>query len=216
MVTEFKSGDESYFEWMQQHSQGFVVNTGRSRQSHTTFLHRSNCPHISSGPSMLPGAYTERAYIKVCSSDVTKLLSWILANRPKARGFSNLCKTCQPSPALSDITYPDQVEDEIEYWEGATHKVIVNAYERDAAARKKCIQRWGYRCSVCNISFEERYGELGREFIHVHHLRPLSDIKDQYRVDPINDLRPVCPNCHAMLHRHKPTLSIEDLQALIK
>lgn len=216
MAKRFDNGDEPYFQWMQRNPQGYVVNTGRSKQSRITFLHRANCSHITSGPSMFPGAYTERAYIKVCAGDATELLTWIATNRPKAQGFSHLCKSCQPSPPVYDITYPDQVEDKIVYLEGATYKIVVNAYERDAAARKKCIQRWGYRCSACGMSFEEKYGKLGRDFIHVHHLRPLSEIKEQYRVDPINDLRPVCPNCHAMLHRHKPALSIEELKVRIK
>jgi len=43
----------------------------------------------------------------------------------------------------------------------------------------------------------------------------LEDIKDEYEVDPINDLRPVCPNCHAMLHRKKPPLTIEELETII-
>jgi 5-methylcytosine-specific restriction protein A len=56
---------------------------------------------------------------------------------------------------------------------------------------------------------------LGEGFIHVHHLKPLAQIGEQYELDPINDLRPVCPNCHAMLHRASPALSIDALRALI-
>ncbi|MDJ0530571.1 MAG: HNH endonuclease, partial [Microcystis sp. M53600_WE12] len=70
-------------------------------------------------------------------------------------------------------------------------------------------------CFVCGFDFSKVYGELGDGFIHVHHLRPLSEIKQQYRVDPINDLRPVCPNCHAMIHRRTPPLSIKELQEVL-
>src|SRR5215510_687494 len=72
--------------------------------------------------------------------------------------------------------------------------------ERDPIARQRCIELYGYRCSVCKFTLEEVYGEIGREFIHVHHLRPLSGIAEEYEIDPVEDLRPVCPNCHAMLH----------------
>ena len=50
----------------------------------------------------------------------------------------------------------------------------------------------------------------------MHHLKQLSDIGDEYELDPIKDLRPVCPNCHAMIHRQKSALSIEDIKLLIK
>ncbi len=76
-----------------------------------------------------------------------------------------------------------------------------------------CIKHYGAVCIVCDFSFEQVYGDLGAGFIHVHHLTPLSDIGREYQVNPIKDLRPVCPNCHAMLHREKETLSIEVLRA---
>jgi 5-methylcytosine-specific restriction protein A len=57
---------------------------------------------------------------------------------------------------------------------------------------------------------------LGEGFIHVHHLNPIATIAEEYELDPENDLRPVCPNCHAMLHRKKETLSIEELRTLLR
>lgn len=97
--------------------------------------------------------------------------------------------------------------------EGALSQIQVNRYERDPRARKACLERWGYRCAVCEISFEEIYGPLGREYIHVHHLKELSRLPADYRVNPVTDLRPVCPNCHAMIHRGTgPALAIEELK----
>ncbi|SFH37209.1 5-methylcytosine-specific restriction enzyme A [Desulfotomaculum arcticum] len=95
--------------------------------------------------------------------------------------------------------------------EGARHEHIVNIYERNPEARKRCINIYGYRCVVCNFDFEKTYGELGKDFIHVHHLKPLAEIKENYYVDPEKDLRPICPNCHAMIHRKTPALKIEEL-----
>lgn len=85
--------------------------------------------------------------------------------------------------------------------EGAVHAVLVNKYERSSVARQKCIQYYGCKCLVCGFEFEKVYGELGKNFIHVHHLIPLNEIGEEYIVDYKNDLIPVCPNCHAMLHR---------------
>lgn len=97
------------------------------------------------------------------------------------------------------------------YTEGAKIEITTTAYERDAAARAACIAHYGVTCSVCCINFEKAYGELGKRFIHVHHLRPLSTIREEYKLDPVQDLRPVCPNCHAMLHKTNPPLIIKDL-----
>jgi 5-methylcytosine-specific restriction protein A len=101
--------------------------------------------------------------------------------------------------------------------EGALSRVEVNRYERDPRARRKCLEHWGYSCAVCDFSFEERYGTLGRSFIHVHHLRELSQVPSGYKVDPVNDLRPVCPNCHAMIHRGPgPALAVEELRRQLR
>ena len=58
--------------------------------------------------------------------------------------------------------------------------------------------------------------DLGRGFIHVHHLKPLSEIQEEYEIDPIADLRPICPNCHAMIHCNTEMMSIKDLKKLIQ
>ena len=100
--------------------------------------------------------------------------------------------------------------------EGTANRVIVTIYERDPRARQQCIQHFGCRCAVCGFDFEKAFGELGRGFIHVHHLKPLSQIKEEYEVDPIADLRPVCPNCHAMIHNGAEMMSIQNLKKLIR
>ena len=92
----------------------------------------------------------------------------------------------------------------------------VNAFERNAKARSACIEHYGAKCIVCGFNFQEKYGEIGKDFIHVHHIKPLGEIGAEYKVDPINDLRPVCPNCHAMLHKRKPPFSINELRSIIK
>lgn len=99
-------------------------------------------------------------------------------------------------------------------YEGLAEKIFVNKFERNPEARSKCIAHYGYTCSVCKFDFEESFGALGKNFIHVHHVVPLSEIRKKYKIDPIKDLRPVCPNCHAMLHKTNPVLSIERLKKL--
>jgi predicted HNH restriction endonuclease len=120
-------------------------------------------------------------------------------------------------PVFNDEKLPEELPDEIseQLFEGAKKTVTINAYERSTEAREQCIEYWKAICAVCDFDFEESYGELGKGFIHVHHLKPISQIGDTYQVDPINDLRPVCPNCHAMLHRQKETLTIEELKTIM-
>ena len=65
-------------------------------------------------------------------------------------------------------------------------------------------------------SIDEFYGEDFEGFIHVHHLRPLSEVSESHEIDPINDLVPVCPNCHAIIHRRSPPYSIQEMRELIK
>lgn len=100
--------------------------------------------------------------------------------------------------------------------EGAVARVTVNRYERDPAARKKCLVQYGHQCSVCDLDFEDKYGDIGKDFIHVHHLRELSSVGPGYEVDPIEDLRPVCPNCHAMLHKRHPAFTPEELRRMLR
>jgi 5-methylcytosine-specific restriction protein A len=45
-------------------------------------------------------------------------------------------------------------------------------------------------------------------FIHVHHVKQISKLGPNYKVDAIRDLRPVCANCHAVLHRNEPAYSM--------
>ncbi len=102
------------------------------------------------------------------------------------------------------------------YNEGLKKTILINSYERNPKARKVCIEYWKSKCIVCEFDFEKVYGELGKGFIHVHHLKQISEIGIEYQVDPIEDLRPVCPNCHSMLHKTNPPLKIEELKEIIK
>ncbi len=117
-------------------------------------------------------------------------------------------------PSTANLT--EEVNVATTFYEGAVEHVTVNSYERSVEARSICIQRQGLDCSICGFNFEKTYGGIGAGFIHVHHLKPLAEIKKGYKLDPLKELRPVCPNCHAMLHQRKPAYSIEELRAIIR
>jgi len=97
------------------------------------------------------------------------------------------------------------------YAEGKSKTVTTKTYDRSPQARQACIEHYGYSCCICGFSFEKIYGSLGTGYIEVHHLKPIADIGKEYLIDPIKDLRPVCANCHRMLHRQQPPIAIEEL-----
>jgi 5-methylcytosine-specific restriction enzyme A len=109
--------------------------------------------------------------------------------------------------------FPDEVA---AYVEGATKRVVVNAYERNREARSACLAHHGYNCAVCDINFGLRYGAIGAGFMHVHHLTPISTVAAQHEIDPVTQMRPVCPNCHAMLHKSDPPFSIEEMKEVLQ
>lgn len=108
--------------------------------------------------------------------------------------------------------------DSLGIWEGAFTKVAVNRYERNPIARQKCIEKNGCICAVCGMDFGKKYGEIGKGFIHVHHVVPISSIGEEYEIDCEKDLVPVCPNCHAMLHRGKNghVYTVEELKGIME
>lgn len=110
------------------------------------------------------------------------------------------------------ITEEISIEESEGLHEGAKKTIIINAYERNPKARSLCLKHWGTKCTICGFDFEKVYGKIGQGFIHVHHLIPISQIGKSYQIDPIKDLRPVCPNCHAMIHLKKPPMNIDEIK----
>jgi len=118
---------------------------------------------------------------------------------------------------LADDVLPNEISEDVgePFIEGSTKRVLTNAYERNHDARTECIKIYGVACVCCGFNFQEKYGDIGKYFIHVHHIRLLSELKKEYVVNPQEDLRPVCPNCHAMIHRKNPPFSIEEIKKMI-
>jgi 5-methylcytosine-specific restriction protein A len=83
----------------------------------------------------------------------------------------------------------------------AVNTVEVSRYEQDPDARRMCLAFHGTACAACGFSFEAAYGDLGTGFIDVHHIAPPAMLEGGYQLDPVADLVPLCPNCHAMIHR---------------
>lgn len=100
--------------------------------------------------------------------------------------------------------------------EGTPYQVIQTKYERNPHARNECIKHFGFDCFICGFNFEEKYGLTGKDFIHVHHLKQISEVSKPYEIHPIEDLRPICPNCHSLIHKRRPAYTIEEMKKFIK
>lgn len=109
----------------------------------------------------------------------------------------------------------ENIEEEMLFQEGGLNIVSVTRYERNPVNRELCLAANGYRCKICAFDFEEKYGDIGKKFIHVHHIEPVSLHPENYFINPETDLIPVCPNCHAMLHRKNPPYHPNELVKMI-
>ncbi|MFZ2998840.1 MAG: hypothetical protein WA071_00695 [Undibacterium umbellatum] len=100
--------------------------------------------------------------------------------------------------------------------EGALLAVELTVYERNATARRLCIEHYGPSCQACGMNYENKYGAIGAGLIHVHHVTPLASIGAEYRVDPVCDLIPLCANCHHVVHRRSPPYSVAEMRYFIE
>jgi hypothetical protein len=165
-------------------------------------------------------ADSHQKFVRI-AAERRKKTSWSASFSPGIIRYLNaFLKMNLPMPSYyyyidDEALFPDQVSKDETHFEGALYNVQVNRYERDKQARAICIQHYGLSCSICNFNFKKVYGTTGDNFIHVHHLLPLSEINEKYQVDPIADLRPVCPNCHAIIHKRKPPYKIEEVRLML-
>ncbi|WP_004445185.1 HNH endonuclease [Clostridium botulinum] len=89
-------------------------------------------------------------------------------------------------------------------------------YDEKNQLRKVWIFPYGYKCSICGFDFEKIYGEVGKNVIEVHHLKPLYSIGKEYSVNPIRDLVAVCSNCHTIIHKRRIPFTIEEMKEILK
>ncbi|WP_259343105.1 HNH endonuclease, partial [Staphylococcus haemolyticus] len=109
-----------------------------------------------------------------------------------------------------------QIEN-VEYKEGKILKKYGSKFERNSKLREKAIEIHGVTCKVCGFNFEKKYGNIGKNFIEIHHIKPMYDIRKEILVNPQTDLIPLCSNCHKMIHRSKrKPYTIAQLKSAIK
>lgn len=109
----------------------------------------------------------------------------------------------------------EELPDGIKYQEGSVQQIKINRYERDPKARADCLSYYGYVCQVCSVKLSDVYGAIAKDLIHVHHIKPISEIRESYRVNPVSDLIPVCPTCHAVIHLKNPPYFPHEVSAML-
>jgi len=101
--------------------------------------------------------------------------------------------------------------------EGKKVAVYTSKYERNLDNRRMAILYHGLRCQVCDFDFEAIYGVRGKNYIEVHHTKPLFNLDKEIVVNPKTDLVCVCANCHRMIHRKRDEiLTVDELKDMIK
>jgi hypothetical protein len=101
------------------------------------------------------------------------------------------------------------------YVEGRLIDVVMQRRERSEDARSACLAAYGFSCYVCGVNLKARYSGLPMEIIHVHHEEPLSQAPGEREVDPVASMKPVCPNCHCVIHSRTPAYAIEDVKCML-
>lgn len=121
------------------------------------------------------------------------------------------------SAALLDYVLGERIEIDLDrrYQEGGKRWRRHLAAERSPMLRRAALALQGSTCGICDFSYEAKYGTLGAGFAEIHHLVPVSRLRDKVSVDPVKDVIVLCANCHRMIHRREPPLSPEELRGLI-
>lgn len=112
---------------------------------------------------------------------------------------------------VKDVEWSEEVPPEGKF-EGDVSLVMTNRYERSRYNRALCLKFYGFKCRGCGDLLEEKYGPMGLGVIHVHHIVPVSQMGNSYRLNPIKDLVPLCPNCHNIVHQKNPPIEISELR----
>lgn len=141
---------------------------------------------------------------------------WIWIMRPNlVKAVSWMLKSSNGSDDFHpDTTTKNGHGDEL-YLEGDSITVQSLRYERNPIARERCIEEKGCFCYICHFDFEATYGDVGKGKIHVHHVIPLSTRRGQHKIRIMEDLIPICPNCHYIIHSKKPPYTPDEVSVMI-
>lgn len=150
---------------------------------------------------------------------------WYANNNSRSKKFRDNI-IIQIEKIISENITDNSYNDELKYFEGKINSRVKEVFTltRNAFARKKCLEyhfpdKINYRCTLCGFDFEKQYGSLGEKFIEVHHIEShttKSMTKGKHEINPVKDLIPICSNCHSVIHRLRPAVSIRKMEEIIR
>lgn len=207
IVAEFRKQEAAYFDWLQQHPHGFVLNTRAALSPAYMKLHRASCKLMTGYlGKATDGGFTERQYRKVCSDHVPAIAAWVSQHG----GELSTCYLCKPDrdelQALGDELYERAKKSmgnsvarkarlKVAPKFPATMTVTSTVFVRNPDVVAEVLLRANGFCEKCGAPapFKRRDGS---PFLEVHHLRPLSKGGE----DSVDNAEAQCPNCHRECH----------------
>lgn len=127
------------------------------------------------------------------------------------------------SISSQELENRDKYDDKRLYYEGKERlkKHIKLEKERNSLvikdAKRAFFKKHGrLYCQICGFDFREVYGEVGKNFAEGHHKKMVADMDKEGETITIDDIAIVCSNCHAMLHRSNPPISVEELKNIVE
>ena len=123
--------------------------------------------------------------------------------------------TAIKQPEVKTVDSTEAEDEEQERYEGRLTEAKVLRRQRNRAARQQCLEASGYTCYVCGFNFEKTYGDIGKNFLEVHHTKPLATYDDEHPI-PQSELVALCSNCHSMVHSKREVLDVNELKEMLQ
>ncbi len=117
----------------------------------------------------------------------------------------------RPEPESNSGESPEKTR----LFEGAMKRAVVKGYEWNPKARRACLAHYGAWCIICGFNFKAAYGPAAEGFMHVHHIQMTKEKGKKHEIDPIRDLRSVCPNCHSVIHIKPEPYTIREVKEMV-
>src|SRR5262249_32490789 len=156
---------------------------------------------------------TQGLYLAKAIGNLSNILGWYVDEPPLHAPAVEISHASEYDPSKDDLI-------QVEFAEGAQIRSERLFFARNRSLRAAAIGKFGVKCTVCGFDFESTYGALGRGYTEVHHLETMASRgatapgPDGWTTS-VDDVRPLCANCHRMAHQVSPPLSIEELKRRI-
>jgi 5-methylcytosine-specific restriction enzyme A len=101
------------------------------------------------------------------------------------------------------------------YVEGERQSRGTTFFARNAQLVREAKAHHGTFCQTCGFDFGAVYGSLGVGYIECHHLKPSAEQDGNAQEVTVSDVAVLCSNCHRMIHRRRPVISVEKFKRAI-